>query len=132
MGWCRDSQVELDGKVRHGSGEPLIGREQSAIEIACSGDVQRVARADVVAHPPGSSHQRTPDRYATNVQPGEPSQQLVNLVGGEFTSTVQSRQPREDLGIHMRNGDQRRIGVIDQPSTDALTIVTANEQVDSR
>ena len=94
--------------------------------------MQRVARADVVAHPPGSSHQRTPDRHATNVQPREPSRQLVYLVGGERTSTVQSRQPGEDLGIQMRKGDQRRIGVIDQPSTDALTFVTANQQVDSR
>jgi hypothetical protein len=43
---------------------------------------------------------------------------------------VESRQSREDLGIQMRNGDQCRIGVIGQPLTDTLTVVTANEQVD--
>jgi hypothetical protein len=132
VGWCRDVPVELDRQVRHGSGEALIRREQRAIQIARGGDVQRVARGDVVSHPPGSVQERTTDRDATNVQASEPSQQFVDLVRCELPSTVESRQSRQDLGIQMRDGDERRLGVIGQPSTDALPRVTANEQVDDR
>lgn len=60
------------------------------------------------------------------------SQQFVDLVGDELSSTVESRQCREDLGIQMRNGDQRRIGGIGQSSTNTLAGVAANEQVDDR
>jgi hypothetical protein len=64
---------EFRGQVRHRSGEALIRREQPATEISRGGDVERVARGDVVVHPPGSIQQLTADRDATNVQPCQPS-----------------------------------------------------------
>ena len=98
VGWCRDLPVELDRQVRHGSGEALIRREQRALQIAR-----------------GAQH-----RDATNVPASEPSQPFIDLVCFELTSTVKSRQSREDLGIQLRDGDERRLGVVGQPSTDAL------------
>ena len=123
--------VELGGQVRDRSGEALIGGEKSAVKIARRGDVQRVAGSDVVAHLPGRPQQRTTDRDAANVQPCEPSQQFIDLGRWELSSAVESRQSGEDLGIEMRDGDQRCIAVIGQMSTDALTVVAANEQVDN-
>jgi len=127
VGWYQKLLVELDRQTRHGSGEALVCGEQRAIQIARGGDVQRVPRGDVVSHPPGSVQERTTDREATNVQASEPSQQFVDLVYGERPSTVEPRQSREDLGIQMRDGDERGLGVLGQPSADELPGVTANQ-----